>query len=870
MNRLRKRLRALWRRRQLDRDLEDEIAFHLAMQAEEGRDPAAVRRQFGNATSLKESCRELWMFAALETWWQDVRYAVRTLARSPMVTWVAVIALALGIGADTTMFTVIRSALSFDMGVDHIERLVIVTPGLGPQRGAFGQSFPGFLDLRPRIKSITDLAAYRMAFVNVSDARALPEVHPAVQMTSSGWGLVSRKPLLGRVFTSDDERADAVPGLVLSHRLWRSRYGEDPSILGKVVRVDEVARTVIGVMPAGMQFPEDTDLWTLLTPRDLLSGPGQRSSVVFGRLNSGITLPAARSEMDAVARSLSVEYPRKFQGLIVDLRPFLEVIGIYAARVILIAVLCAVTFVLLIVCADVANLLLARAAARAREISIRIAIGAGPSRIIRQLLVESTLLAIGGGCGGWLVALAGLWWFDRLTSNARRPSWIQFSMNTNAFVYLAAISIGAGILFGLAPALQMSKVDVNTGIKEGGRGAEGGMRGRRISNLLVVLQMALCVVLLAGAGLMIRSSVKLYNAPMALNPANVLTMRISLPEIKYPRVDDRAGFYQKLKTALRAVPGVKEVSLTSNPPLAGSMPFRGELEGAAVSDASHAPPWNAMLADADYFRTLQIRLRRGRPFTEQDGVAGPGVAIVNESFAARYWPGEDPLGKRVRSVGAGEPQPWLTVIGVAPDNPQNFQHPLEHDALIYLPYAAQPQPVVYFMARTAVPPGALSQPFRRAVQSLDEDLPAQDVSSLDDRISQQRLNVAAFGMLFSIFAAVALVLACIGLYAVIAHAVSRRIQEIGIRMAMGARRDHIVALVLIQGMRQVAIGLAVGLPLAFGVTRVLRGVLEGVSPGDPLTFFGVMAVLLLAGLLGCGIPAARALRVDPLVALRSE
>jgi putative ABC transport system permease protein len=298
------------------------------------------------------------------------------------------------------------------------------------------------------------------------------------------------------------------------------------------------------------------------------------------------------------------------------------------------------------------------------------------------------------------------------------------------------------------------------------------------------------------------------------------------------------------------------------------MTFRGELEGAAAGDNSHAPPFGAVLVDADYFRTLQIRLRGGRPFTEQDGLAGPGAVIVNESFAAKYWPGQDPLGKRLRR--APGPQPWLTVVGLAPDNPQNFQHPLERDPMIYLPYAAQPQDTEFIMARTAIPPDTLSQAFRRALQSLDENLPAQDVSSLEDRIANQRLNVTAFGMLFTIFAAIALLLACIGLYAVIAHSVSRRTQEIGIRMAMGAPRDNIVALVLAQGMRQVAIGLAVGLPLAFGVTRVLRGVLEGVSPGDPWTFAGVVAVLLLAGLLGCAIPARRAVHVDPLVALRSE
>ena len=869
MKRFLKRLRALWRRRQLDRDLEEEIAFHLAMQVEEGAAPSVAQRQFGSAAALKESCRELWMFTPLETWWQDLRYAVRTLGKSPTVTWVAIAALALGIGANTTMFTVISSALSFNMGVDHIERLVIVTPGGGLQRSQFRQVFPEFADLRTRIKSITHLAAYRMTLVNVSDSGALPDVYSSVQMTASGWAVINRKPVLGRVFTAEDERPDASLGLLLSHRVWRNRYGEDPAILGKVVRVNEVPRIVIGVMPSGSQFPEDADMWTLLTPRDLLPGLGQFNAMTFGRLADGVTLMAARSEMDAVARSLTAEYPERFPGLIVELRPFLEIIGIYAGRVILLAVLCAVTFVLLIVCADVANLLLARAAARAREISVRIAIGAGRARIIRQLLVEITLLAIGGGFGGWLVALAGLRWFDHLTSNARRPSWIDFSMNTRAFVYLAAISIGAGILFGLAPALQLAKVDVNRGLKEGGRGTDGGMRGR-LSSLLVVFQMALCVVLLAGAGLMIHSSVKLYNAPIALNPANVLTMRISLPAPKYPSSQDRLGFYRRLKAKLAPLPGVQVVSLTSNPPLTGSMTFRGELEGAAASDPNHAPPFGALLVDADYFRTLQIRLRRGRLFTEQDELTGSGVVIVNESFAAKYWPGQDPLGRRLRKVSAPGPQPWLTVVGLAPDNPQNFQHPLERDPLIYLPYTAQPQDAAFIMARTAVPPDTLSQAFRRALQSLDENLPAQDMSSLDDRIAKQRLNITAFGMLFTIFAAIALLLACIGLYAVIAHSVSRRTQEIGIRMAMGAPRDNIVGLVLAQGMRQVAIGLAVGLPLAFGVTHVLRGVLEGVSPGDPWTFAGVVAVLLLAGLLGCAIPAGRAVHVDPLVVLRSE
>ena len=860
MNKFVKRLRTLWRRRQLDRDLADEMAFHLAMNEQQSGDSTAARRRLGNTTALQESCRDLWAFTRLETWWQDLRYACRTLRKNPLVTATALVTLALGIGANTTVFTVVGSALRFDMGVDHVERLVVLHPGEG-LANVDPASPPSidFANLRSQVKTVANLAAYRFSAVNVSDSRALPERCWRVQMTAGGWTLVRPKPVVGRGFEPYDERADSTPAVLLSHRLWQRRYGNDPSVVGKVIRIDDVDHVVVGVMPAGAQFPEDADLWTPLTVKDLVSPEFRGSLLVFGRLADGITLAAAQSEVDGVARRAIAG---KVTGPVVSVRPFLEMIGVYEARAMLYAMTFAVGFVLLIVCADVANLLLGRAAARAREISIRIAIGAGRARIVRQLLVESVMLSAAGGVAGWLVAVGGLRWFADMTAQGRRPSWIQFTMDARGFAYLAAISIGAGILFGLAPALQLARVDVNSSIKDGGRGAEG-PRSRRLAGLLVGFQMALCVVLLAASGLMIHSTVKLYNAPLAIDPANVLTMRVDLPETKYATPDRVSGFYRSLEATLGGLPGVTHVSLTSHLPLSGWRDFRGQVENAAGKPGNVAE-LSGLVVDGNYFGTLGVRLRRGQAFRKAEGV------VVNESFAAKFWPNQDPLGKRLRAAGGRQAQPWIAVIGVAADVQQNRFSPLERNPLFYWPYEAQPQRSVYVLARTAIPPGNLVGAFRRAVQSLDRNLPAQDVMSLADHIAQQRLSTAIIGRLFTFFAAIALLLAWVGLYAVVAHAVSQRTQEIGIRMAMGGTRRDIFGLVVKQGMRQVLGGFAVGLPLALVVTRGLSHELVGVSPSDPATYASVALVLGFAGLLGCAIPARRAIRVDPLAALRHE
>lgn len=867
MKRFLKRARTLWRRRQLDRDLQDELQFHQEMQAAETGDTAAARRQFGNPTLLKEACRDLWSFTWIETLWQDSRYAARTLAHSPGFTTIVIIALALGIGANTTVYTVVSSALSLNIGVEHMDRLVVFTAVDAVRRDPFSHSWAEYRDLRGAVKSIQDLAAYRMVLVNWGDSTRLPEHFRCVQMSANGFAVAGTKPVLGRDFTSEDDQPGAPAVVMLSYRVWQNRYGKDPSILGKTVRVDEVPRTIIGVMPPKMQFPGDTELWTPLA-HDLPGAAAGNS--MFGRLANGVTLQSARAEMDTLARRLETKAPESYKGLLVDVQPFLNLIGFYPVRGILIAVAFAVGFVLLIACADVANLLLARSAARAREISIRIAIGAGRARIMRQLLIESILLSSSAGLFGWLVALTCLRWFDAATFNPTRPSWIDFSMNLRALGYLAAISIGTGILFGLAPALRLAKVDVNSAIKEGGQGGVGGRRSQRLASTLVVFEAVLCIVLLTGAGLTIRSAVNTYGAPIGVNASNVLTMQIDLPEAKYPRTEDQISFYRRLKANLESLPGVDLVSLASSLPEGYVRYFPYQLEGQPPADPNNQSFTAGLIIGADYFRVMQVPVRRGRAFNESDGIGGTPDVIVNESFAAKAWPGEDPIGKCLRLTPKGTPQRSLTVVGLVPDIQQNFQRPLDRAPMIYLPYAAEPQRATVLVARTVVPPATLGEPFRKEVQNLDENLAVYDVQTLEEVIALSRGDARVLAALFSFLAGVALVLAWLGLYGVVAHSVSQRTREIGVRMAVGGTAGDITRLVFLQGMRRIVIGLAIGLPLAGAVTFVLRAVLIGVAPGDPLSLAGAALVLMLAGILGCAIPARRAVRVDPVVALRCD
>ena len=867
--RLRKKLRALRRRRQLDRDLEEELRFHLEMKAEDVGDRAEARRLVGNATVLKERCRDLWTFVALESWWQDLRYAARALAKTPGFVVAAVLALGLGIGADTAVFTIVSGAFTWNLGLDHLDRIVLVNMTDAGHLEDFGVSYPDFRDLRDQTKSLAGLAAYQFANSNLSDDKSLPERCHNVKMSANGFYASEQMPLLGRGFVTDDERHGAPPVVVLTYHVWQDRYSRDPSILGKTIRIDDVPTTVVGVMPADKRFPEDTDLWTPLVPDAQSADRANRNVTLFGRLKEGIGMAAARRELSTIADRLAKEYPATDKGVTVDVHPIAEITGAYNMRPIFAALWAAVGFVLLIACADVANMLLARGAGRMREISIRMAIGAGRARIVRQLLIESVLLSFAGGFLGWLIAMGGLRCFDAATASIVKPPWLHLSFDGAVFTYLALISLGTGLFFGLAPALRLAKVNVNTALKDGGQAVAGSRRILSIANLLVVFEMALCVILLAGAGLMIRSAVNLYGAPLGVNTQNVLTMAVNLPEVKYRLPRDEIAFHRALKSRLDSLPGVEATALTSNLPLTGALPFSYELEG-TTADSSHAPQIGGIVVSPAYFPAMRVKPRIGRVFSDSDGVNGVPVVLVNEAFAEKFWPRESALGKHIRLVKDRAAQPGLTVIGVLPDILQDFRGPLQHDPLIYLPYSEEPQREMFVVAKTRVPPATLTKAFRRTVQSIDSNLPVYDVRTLEDRLAQSRLAVNVIGGMFFVFAAIALVLAVVGLYAVMAHSINQRTQEIGVRMAMGGTRRDILRLVYGQAMRPLVFGIAMGLPAAFAVTHVLRMILVGVSPSDPLTFLAAVLVLVAAGIAGCALPARRAVRVDTIVALRYE
>lgn len=802
---------------------------------------------------------------------QDLVYAWRTLRRTPGFTVVAVLALALGIGANTAIFSLINAVLLRPLPFPDADRLVSVS-----ESGATGNGNdvapPNFLDWRSAQRSFTDLAAFTPVSLNLTGVEA-PENLEGLRVTASLFSVLGVEPSLGRTFGETSDIAGGERVVVLSDELWRSRFQADPGIIGRVLTLDEEPHTVIGVMPAGFRFPiaGEALLWVPMafTAGDL-SGRGAHYLGAAGRLAPGVSLARAQADMDLIARRLQREYPVTNEDAGISLVPLKDsVVG--PTRTTFLLLWGAVGFVLLIATANVASMLLARAAGREREIAIRLALGAGAGRLIPQLLTESLMLSGLGGLAGLGLGVLGIRILEVLNPGGI-ARFGEAGIDVRVLGFTLLISFGTGLLFGLVPALSLTRADVQQALRAGGRGMIG-PRGRWYRASLVVSEIALAVMLLVGAGLLIGSFRNLQRTDPGFDPDHLLTLRIDLPRGPYEALDRRADFFQRVLPRIEAVPGVESAGAISFLP----MNFPGGSVGIAVEGAPPADEGEFQGAvyravSADYFAAMDIPLTSGRPFGSSDMAGAPGVVIVNRAMADRWWPGRSPIGRRLK-VGRPESNvPWLTVVGVAGDVRQ-FELRRESRPEIYIP-VTQPHPLWTapraIVVRTASEPLAVAPAVRAAIWSVNPDLPVSDVRPMTDVVGATVAELRFYTVLLSLLGATALVLAAVGIYGVISYGVNERAREIGVRMALGAGRPDILGMVLRQGMLLALAGLGLGLAGALGLSRFLGALLYDLAPADPGTLIQGGVVILTAALLACLVPAHRASRIDPVESLRRE
>ncbi|HKS10240.1 MAG TPA: ABC transporter permease [Pyrinomonadaceae bacterium] len=800
----------------------------------------------------------------------DVRYAIRNLIKRPAFTLIAAVTLALGIGANTAIFSSVYALLLKPLPFPELDRVVAVWdsyPGKGVKRNEV--SLPNYLDWRAQSQSFEQLALYRWWSANLTGIDP-PERIQGFQVTANFLDTLGVKPAMGRNFTEEENQPGKDAVAIITHNLWQRRFGGDPNILGKTVMFSGTARTIVGVMPEKFAYPSNAEVYapTAMTPE--AKGSRQfHSYYVIGRLKPGVSIQGAQADIDNIAARLEQQYPETNTGARASVFPIVAdtvrkyEMGLWMG-------MAAVGFVLLIACANVANLMLARASGRQKEIALRAALGASRWRIIRQLLTESSIVALLGGALGILVAV---WGIDALRAanpgDAAKfaPGWNQLGINTTVLVFTVALSLLSGLLFGLAPALQVSKPNLNDALKENSRQSSG--RSHRLRSSLVVFEFALSLVLLVGAGLFFRSFVTLFKTDPGFNPDNVVTMNLILSATKYKEEPQTVAFYNDLVQRVKAKPGVQSAAAVNYLPLGGSNSSDAYLvEGEAEPAPGNENVGRYRVCTPDYFTTMQIPILRGRAFTDQDKAGAPLVVIVNETLARKHWPGQDPIGKRIRFHAPLDKAPWMEVVGVIKDVKHELT--LEVTPEYYLSFPQDVWRGMVVVARTTVDPASLMGSLRQDVWAIDKDQPVFDVRTMQEvrslSVGLQQFN----SMMIGLFAGVALLLAAIGIYGVMAFAVTQRTREIGIRMALGARKTDVLRLIVVNGMKLAVIGLVLGLVASWALTRFIAGLLFGVEPTDPLTFTVVSACLLAAAFLACYLPARRATRVDPLEALRYE
>ena len=801
---------------------------------------------------------------------QDVRFAVRTLRQHPGFTALAVICLAFGIGVNASIFSVVDGVLLQPYPYPDAGRLIVLnSTNLKQKINRAGVSYADFKDWRDQNSTLSGIAAFTGRSLTIADSTSDPERFLGSTVSWNLFSLLGTPPALGRDFGPDDDRPGAEPVVMLSDDVWRRRYDADPSIVGRSITVNGRAHTVIGVMPPKFMFPETQRLWVTLAPYAEKTDRDVRSNDVFGRLKPGVTTDQALTDIKGIASRLEGAYPNQNEGWSALIRPLRSWMLPDQVELMILAMMSAATLVLLIACANVANLFLARASVRHREISLRAALGAGRWQIVRQLLIEAVIIGLISAPLGIVLARLGLYLIDLGIPPDSIPYFIHWGLDGRTLTYTIGISMLTGIVFGLVPALQATRSNLQESLKEGSRGATGGRRAR-LRNGLVVAEVSMSLILLVGASLFVRSFLNMQNAAVGFDPAPLMTMRFYLPGAAYEPADAKARRVQDIVRRVEALPGVESAFASNFVPLgAGGGGGNVLVEGKSYDPGKE--PSIALVAASPHLRkTLGVSLVSGRDLTDAEEVTRTPVAIVNQAMAKRLWPDADPLGRRFRLKSDTNPE-WFTVVGVLAD----FRHfrgdsGAEVFPSAYVPYSFDPTLNTGLTIRVPGNPARITASVREAIRSADAALPVFQVNTMEDLRQRSFWQDKLFGWMFSVFGAIALLMASVGVYGVLSYSVSQRVQEIGVRVALGAERGDVMKLVVSEGLKLGAVGIVLGVLGAAGLTQFLKSVLFNVTPTDPLSFGGVAVFLVVVALVASYVPARRAMAVDPIVALRGE